>query len=64
MEAEGEAAYKEMYDSSYPTGSYSRAKDALYAAIALARRLGRQNDVERLEKRLQHIKDVFRHQFS
>jgi len=64
LEAEAEAAYNEMYDSSYPTGSYSRAKDAFYDAIALARRLGRQNDVERLEKRLQHIKDVFRHQFS
>ncbi len=64
LEALAEAAYEEMYDSRYPTGCYSRAKEAFYDAIALADRLGRREDVKRLEKRLQHVKDVFRHQFT
>jgi len=63
LEAIAEAAYSEMYDSSYPTGRYSDAKEAFYDAIALATKLGRRKDVERLEKRLEHIKNVFRHQF-
>jgi hypothetical protein len=64
LEALAEAAYDEMYDSRYPTGCYSRAKEAFYDAIGLAARLGRQKDVERLERRLQHVKDVFRSQFT
>jgi hypothetical protein len=64
FEAMAEAAYDEMYDSRSPTGCYSRAKEALYSAIELADQLGRKKDVERLQKRLHHIKDVFRHQFS
>jgi len=64
LEALAEAAYDEMYDSLYPTGCYSRAKEAFYDAIALAARLGRQKDVERLERRLQHVKHVFRNQFA
>ena len=64
LEAIAEAAYSEMYDSSYPTGRYSEAKEAFYDAISLARELGRSKDVERLEKRLEHIKSVFRSQFT
>jgi hypothetical protein len=64
FEALAESAYDGMYDSRSPTGCYSRAKEALYSAIELADQLGRKKDVERLQKRLQHIKDVFRHQFS
>ena len=64
LEALAEEAYSEMYDTRYPTGCYSRAKEAFRDAIALADRLGRQPDVLRLEKRLQHVKDVFRHQFT
>ncbi len=64
LEALAEAAYDEMYDSRSPTGCYSRAKEAFYDVITLATRLGRQKDVERLEKRLQHVKEVFRHQFT
>lgn len=64
LEALAEEAYNEMYDTRYPTGCYSTAKEAFRDAIALADRLGRQLDVKRLEKRLQHVKDVFRHQFT
>ncbi len=64
LEALAEEAYSEMYDARSPTGCYSSAKEALRDAIALADRMGRQLDVERLQKRLQHIKDVFRHQFT
>jgi hypothetical protein len=64
LEAMAEAAYDEMYDSRRPGACYSDAKEALYSAIELAERLGRKKDVKRLQKRLQHIKDVFRHQFT
>lgn len=66
LEALAEKAYDQMYDatsSSDATARYSDAKEALYDAIGLARRLGRDDDVERLEKRLDHIKAVFRSQF-
>lgn len=64
LEAIAEAEYGEMYDSRYPTGSYSRAKEAFYDAITLAEKLGRKDDAERLTKRLQQVKEVFRHQFT
>jgi hypothetical protein len=64
LEALAEEAYNQMYDTRYPSECYSRAKEAFYDAIALANRLDRQQDVKRLEKRLQHVKDVFRHQFT
>jgi hypothetical protein len=53
-----------MYDSRYPTGEYANAKDAFRDAIALAHELGDTATVERLEKRLAHVKAVFRSQFT
>lgn len=64
----GEQAYDDMYEkahsSSDATAFYSEAKDSFYAAIGLARELGLEQEVEQLEKRLAHIKSVFRSQFS
>jgi hypothetical protein len=62
-----EEAYDRMYDAHSPsdaTACYSDAKEALYDAIGLARQLELVDDVETLEKRLAHIKAVFRSQFS
>jgi len=67
LEEFAEAAYDKMYDAGSPSGAtalYSDAKEALADAIALARRLGRAEDVTRLEERLAHIKAVFRSQFT
>jgi len=67
LEAFAEAAYDKMYDAGSASGAtalYSDAKEALADAIGLARRLGRAEDVTRLEKRLAHIKAVFRSQFT
>lgn len=64
LEAQAEAEYEKMYDSLCPAAAYSLAKDSFCEAIALARTLGLQDDVARLEKRLQHLKDVFRKQFA
>jgi DNA-binding SARP family transcriptional activator len=63
----GEKAYDEMYEahsSSGATGRYSDAKEAFYDAIGLAEELGLQEEAEALRKRLEHIKTVFRSQFS
>ncbi len=67
LEAQAEKAYAAMYDA--PFGSpaaalYSDAKEFLYDAIALARQLGKKADEDRLGRRLDHIKQVFRSQFS
>jgi hypothetical protein len=67
LEAQAETAYDQMYDAMSSTDAaarYSDAKEALADAIALARRLGQDAAVTRLEARLAHIKAVFRSQFS
>jgi hypothetical protein len=67
LEAQAEAAYTRMYDAhdaSEAAARYSDAKEALYDAIGLARRLGKVDIGARLEQRLTHIKAVFRSQFS
>jgi DNA-binding SARP family transcriptional activator len=63
----GEEAYDAMYEehsSSGATGRYSNAKEAFYDAIRGAHELGMTEKVEALEKRLEHIKAVFRSQFT
>lgn len=67
LEAQAEQAYDKMYDATHSSDAaarYSDAKDAMSDAIALARRLGQEATVTRLEARLAHIKAVFRSQFS
>jgi hypothetical protein len=62
-----EEAYDRMYErhsSSDATACYSDAKESLYDAINLARQLELVGEIEALEKRLAHIKAVFRSQFS
>jgi hypothetical protein len=61
----GEKYYDQMYESRYgATGLYSNAKDAFGDAIRTASELGMQEEAEALSKRLEHIKAVFRSQFS
>ena len=67
LKAMGEKAYDDMYEahsSSSATAFYSDAKECYYDAIGLARRLGLNEEAEALEKRLAHIKAVFRSQFT
>jgi hypothetical protein len=67
FEARAEAAYDKMYDATHSTDAaagYSGAKEALYDAIGLARQLGQDAQVIRLEAWLAHIKAVFRSQFG
>lgn len=62
----GEKYYDQMYESSRygTTGLYSSAKEAFYDAISAANELGMKEEAEELSKRLDHIKAVFRSQFS
>ena len=61
----GEKYYDQMYESPFsPSGLYSNAKDAFHDAIAAANSLGLTQEAAELEKRLDHIKGVFRSQFS
>jgi hypothetical protein len=61
----GEKYYDQMYESRHgANGCYSSAKDAFYDAIGLANELGMKEHAEALSKRLDHIKAVFRSQFT
>ncbi|MDE2183262.1 MAG: hypothetical protein KGJ78_09595 [Alphaproteobacteria bacterium] len=66
FKAQGEKAYDDMYEA-HSFGSarvcYSDAKDYLAQAITLANELGLTDEAAALDKRLQHIKAVFQHQF-
>ena len=63
-EALAEGAYAEMYDSRSPAGCYSDLKDYFAQAIGAAERAGLNDDAERLTKRLEHCRQVYRSQFS
>lgn len=62
----GEKYYDQMYEHSRfgTTGLYSSAKEAFYDAISTANELGMKEEADELSKRLDHIKAVFRSQFS
>jgi ankyrin repeat domain-containing protein 50 len=67
IEAQADRFHDEMYNTRSTTdaaGSYANAKDCFHDALALARRLHHRDTVARLEGRLNHIKSVFRSQFS
>jgi hypothetical protein len=65
LNALGEKYYDQMYESGRgANGCYSNAKDAFYDAIGLANELGLTEEAEALSKRLEHIKAVFRSQFT
>jgi hypothetical protein len=64
---EAEKAYDGMYDahSFRDAGDYyCNAKDCFYAAIGLAEDLDLHEEAEALRKRLEHVKAVFRSQFT
>jgi hypothetical protein len=64
-QALGEKYYDQMYETQFNiSGLYSSAKDAFIDAISLATELGLSEKAEELEARLNHIKNVFRSQFS
>lgn len=64
----GEQAYDDMFEKAHSSSDatifYSEAKESFYSAIGLARELGLEQEVEEIEKRLAHIKAVFRSQFT
>jgi hypothetical protein len=63
----GEKAYDDMYEAhSFRDANvcYSDAKESFYDAIRVAEELGLKDEADRLRKRLEHIKEVFRSQFA
>ena len=61
----GEKYYDQLYETHLgATGLYSSAKESFYDAISIANRMGLKEEAEALERRLQHIKEVFRSQFT
>ena len=64
LEALAEKAYDEMYETRYPSGCYADLKDCFADAIGVAEHAGLTEDAERLRKRLDHCRKVYRSQFS
>lgn len=65
LQALGEKYYDQMYENSRGANRcYSNAKDAFSDAISLATELEMREEAEALSKKLEHIKAVFRSQFS
>jgi hypothetical protein len=63
-EALAEKAYDAMYDSRNPAAHYSDLKDYFAEAIGAAERAGLTQEAERLTRRLDHCREVYRSQFS
>jgi hypothetical protein len=63
LEAQAEHAYYEARVGSELAARYNDAKEFLHDAIGLAHRLGNADEAERLSRRLDEIKMVFRRQF-
>ena len=66
LEQQAEQSYDAMYEAhsaSHAAACFSEVKEALYAAINIAHRI-QPESVKRLEARLDHIKAVFRSQFT
>jgi len=63
-EALAEKAYDDMYESRSPAACYSDFKDYFASAIAAAQQAGMKEEAERLTKRLDHCRQVYRAQFS
>jgi hypothetical protein len=64
LEALGEKAYDEMYETSSPTGLFGEVKECFALAIEAAGRAGRPDEAARLAKRLDHCREVYRKHFS
>lgn len=64
---QAEEAYSSIYDewsSSGRAAAYNECKESMVDAIRLARELGFEDKVVELEKKLEHYKEVFRHQMG
>jgi len=66
-ERQGEQAYDQMYEEHSFSGAmacYSEAKESFYEAIRRAEELGMREKADALRARLEHIKAVYRKQFT
>jgi hypothetical protein len=64
LEKMGEEAYDRMYDARRPQDEWRDAREAFSEAIRHARKAGLKAEAERLQKRLDHIRAVYTHQFA
>ncbi len=64
LKTQAEKFYELMYDSRNPRFEYREAVEAFEDAVGLARKLGQAAQADALEKRLEHVKAVYRSQFE
>lgn len=67
LKARAEEIYEEMYEASGPVGAgayFSEVKELLFEAVNLAKKMGLEDEVRDINKRLDHIKKVFESQMQ
>jgi len=65
LEQRAEEAYERMYEALGANAAgacFREVKELLSGAISMARRLDLEDEAIRLEKRLEHIRQVYEHQ--
>ena len=65
LQQRAEEAYDRMYDvlgANAAGACFREAKELLSGAVSMARRMGLEDEAGRLEKRLEHIRQVYQHQ--
>jgi len=65
LKKRAEQAYDRMYEVLGATAAgacFSEVKELLFGAISMARRLGLDDEATQLEKRMEHIRQVYEHQ--
>ena len=67
LKARAEEIYEEMYEASGPVAAgayFSEIKELLFEAVNLARKMGIEEEVRKINKRLSHIRSVYESQMQ
>jgi hypothetical protein len=67
LKERAEEIYEEMYEASSPVGAgayFSEIKELMYKALNIAMELGLDNEVKKIEKRLENIRRVYESQMQ
>ncbi len=67
LKARAEEIYEEMYETSGPVSAgayFSEVKELLFEAVNLAKKMGLEDEVRDINKRLDHIRKVYESQMQ
>ncbi len=67
LKARAEEIYEEMYEASGPVAAgayFSEVKELLFEAVNLAKKMGLEDEVRDINKRMEHIRRVYESQMQ